>query len=162
MSQPQGGSPPMPIQQPMGGGAGLGPTATLSPTGKFGAATQQVAGMPVGKHRNPWMVLLLSIITLGIYGIFWWYASFQEVKDYRRGAGPGGVLAIVFLLIGLLSIFLPFMLASNIGAAQRQYGRPTSVSGLTGLWVFLPIVGGIVYLVRVQNAMNRLWNPMLI
>ena len=48
----------------------------------------------LGKIRNPWGVIGLSIITLGIYFIYWQYASFKELKDSsqegnRRWAGTG-------------------------------------------------------------------------
>jgi len=39
----------------------------------------------------------------------------------------------------------------------RQDGRVPPFSGWTGLWVLLPIIGAIVWFVKVQGALNRYW-----
>ena len=36
----------------------------------------------VGKIRSPVVVILLSLVTLGIYALYWQYASFKEMKAY--------------------------------------------------------------------------------
>ncbi|MCD4657383.1 MAG: DUF4234 domain-containing protein [Planctomycetes bacterium] len=42
---------------------------------------------PVGKIRNPIVILLLSIITFGIYAIVWYIMSFVELKAFRQNRG---------------------------------------------------------------------------
>ena len=39
------------------------------------------------KKRNPWGVWGLSIITLGIYGFFWWYYINREMRDLSPHTG---------------------------------------------------------------------------
>jgi hypothetical protein len=39
--------------------------------------------------------------------------------------------------------------------AEDRQEKP--ISGLTGFWPFLPIIGSIVWLVKVQNNLNRFW-----
>jgi hypothetical protein len=109
---------------------------------------------PVGKVRSPLVVILLFIVTLGIYSIYWWYASFQELKDHT-GEGVGGLLGILFgVCIGIVGIFLlPF----EIGNMYEGEGKTKPMSWLTGFWNFLPIVGGIIWVFKVQGAMNREW-----
>ena len=43
------------------------------------------------KLRNPWGVVGLTLITLGIYYFFWWYYINREMRDFgrARGCGPG-------------------------------------------------------------------------
>jgi hypothetical protein len=36
-------------------------------------------------------------------------------------------------------------------------GKPSPVSALTGLWFLLPIIGNIVWYVKVQGALNAQW-----
>ena len=37
------------------------------------------------KVRNPWLVVLWSLITIGIYHIVWWYKVNKEMKErYKR------------------------------------------------------------------------------
>jgi hypothetical protein len=44
-----------------------------------------VASHVVGKVRSPWLVIIFSIITLGIYALYWQYASFKEGSAARSG-----------------------------------------------------------------------------
>lgn len=126
-----GGAAPMPVY----GGAGYG-------------------SRPVGKVRAPIVVLLLSIVTLGIYGIYWDYAVFQEMKDYSN-EGIGGVLALVIALV--FSPILWFLFPAEIGNLYAREGQEKPVSGTTGLWVLLPIVGGFIWLWKCQGRMNDFW-----
>jgi hypothetical protein len=110
---------------------------------------------PVGKERSWIVVILLSIVTLGIYGLFWQYAMFKEMKEHS-GNGLGGGLGLLLTIItgGLVGIFV---LPNEVGALYRNAGREEPVSWLTGFWVLLPLVGGIVWLVKTQNRVNEYW-----
>jgi hypothetical protein len=110
---------------------------------------------PVGKVRSPIAVILLSIITLGIYGLYWQYAIFKEMKDYS-GNGIGGVLALVFaIFLGALpNLFLWPMEVGNLYQGESQ---PAPVTAVTGFWILLPIVGGFIWLFKTQGALNRFW-----
>src|SRR5215210_6912539 len=39
------------------------------------------------KIRNPVTCLILDIVTLGIYGLFWWYYTNRELADLGRARG---------------------------------------------------------------------------
>ncbi len=84
----------------------------------------------LGKVRSPWIVILLSIVTLGIYGIYWQYAMFKEMKDYS-GQGIGGVLGLVLAII--LSIVNIFVMPSEVGNLYAAEGQPKPVKGTDGL-----------------------------
>jgi len=108
----------------------------------------------VGKIRSPWAVLGLGIITLGIYSIFWQYAIFKEMKDYS-GTGIGGGLGLVFaIFLGIANVFL---MPSEVGNLYAAEGQTKPVTGVTGLWALLPIVGGLVWLWKVQGHLNQYW-----
>jgi hypothetical protein len=84
-------------------------------------------------------VILLSIITLGIYSLYWQYASFKEMKMYS-GQGIGGVLGLVLaILIGIVNVFV---LPAEVGGLYTRAGKQAPISGLTGFWVLIPIIGG--------------------
>jgi hypothetical protein len=114
----------------------------------------QSAGGPPGTVRNPVVVILLSIITLGIYFLYWEYASFKELKAYS-GEGIGGGLGLLFAI--LLGIVNAFMLPFEVGRLFARRGQPEPVSALTGFWVFLPLVGGIIWTVKTQGRLNDFW-----
>ena len=109
---------------------------------------------PVGKVRSPIVVFLLMIITLGIYGLFYYYKSYQEMKDYS-GNGVGGVIGLILALF--IGIVTPFLMASEAGNLYSSEGQEKPVSGLTGFWVLIPIAGIIIWLFKVQGALNRFW-----
>jgi hypothetical protein len=113
-----------------------------------------MAGVDVGKVRSPLVVIVLSLITIGIYGLYWQYASFKEIKAHA-GSGIGGGLGLLFAL--LLSIINVFVLPSEVAGLYRAEGRQAPISGLTGFWVLLPIVGGIIWLVKTQRRLNEYW-----
>ncbi len=109
---------------------------------------------PPGKVRSPVAVILLSFVTLGIYTLYWYYAVFTELKD-RTGNGIGGPIG---LLLGLcISIVNIFLLPSEVGNMYAQEGLEKPVTGLTGFWVLIPLVGSIIWFVKVQNALNHRW-----
>ena len=116
-------------------------------------AMQPATGTP-GMVRQPVVVILLSIITLGIYALYWQYATFKEMKDYS-GEGIGGGLGLVFaILIGIINAF---MLPLEVGKLYAREGKPEPVTALTGFWVFLPLIGGIIWVVKVQSRLNEFW-----
>jgi Domain of unknown function (DUF4234) len=49
-----------------------------------------IAGGPCrAKVRDPWMVVGLSVVTLGIYTIYWWYEINRELRDFGYLRSPG-------------------------------------------------------------------------
>ena len=111
-------------------------------------------GGQVGTIRSPLAVILLSIITIGIYAIYWQYASFKELKAFS-GEGIGGGLGLLFaILLGIVNVFL---LPAEVGGLYARAGQPEPVSGWTGFWVLIPIVGGIIWVIKTQGRLNDYW-----
>ena len=115
---------------------------------------EQSPGHPVGKVRPAVAVILLSLITLGIYALYWEYSSFKELKAYS-GEGIGGGLGLLFAI--LLGIVNAFMLPLEVGKLYSREGKPEPVTALTGFWVFLPFVGWIIWVVKTQGRLNDFW-----
>ena len=107
----------------------------------------------VGRHRNPLTVLLLMLVTLGIYGLYWIYISFAEVKVHR-GVGVSGFVGLLLALIPV-SIFL---LPQYVGNMFADKGKERPVSGMTGLWALVPLVGSVIWLFKVQGRLNEFWS----
>ena len=63
-------------------------------------------------------MILLSIVTLGIYLLYWIYITFAEVKA-RRGKGTSGIVGLLLALIPV-SIFL---LPSYVGDMYAEEGK---------------------------------------
>ena len=56
------------------------------------------------KKRNMAMQVLLMIITLGIYGIYWFYVTTSEMVEHK-GLGGSPALWTLLLFIPLISLF---------------------------------------------------------
>jgi len=106
----------------------------------------------VGQPRSPVLVIVLTIVTLGIYGLYWDYKTFQELKDHN-GEGLGGVVGLIlcWLLVGY------FLLPSEVAKTYESDGKPAPFGPIIGLWLFVPLVGFIIYLLKVQGALNDYW-----
>jgi hypothetical protein len=85
------------------------------------------------------------------------------MKDHT-GVGIGGVVGVIlaiFIYVGPLDAFVgfvnPFIMSSEVGRMYEAEGQAKAVSCITGLWILLPLVGGIIWLVKTQNALNRYW-----
>jgi hypothetical protein len=109
---------------------------------------------PIGKPRPIGLTILFTIITCGIYGLYWEYVTFEELKQHNR-KGLGGVVGLIIgIVIGIVNAFV---LPAEIKAMYEEDGRSSPVDPIHGLWVFLPIVGGIIWFVKVQGALNDYW-----
>lgn len=118
-----------------------------------GSSTPATGG-PIGKPRGIGMTIFLFFITLGIYSFFWTYYVFRDLKEYSgRGIG-GGIAVLLWFVFSPINFFL---LPSEIKNVYEGEGRESPVRPIIGLWFLLPIIGAIIWLVKVQGAMNELW-----
>lgn len=98
---------------------------------------------------------MLTLVTLGIYGVYWHVVTFEDLKKHG-GVGPGGLGVLLFLVPGAGLVFL-FLLPGWIGSLNEQDGLEPDTSTATGFWPLLPVIGSFVWLARVQNTLNRHW-----
>ena len=112
-------------------------------------------GVPVpGKRRAVGLTILVSIVTCGIWTYVWAFQNGEELKRWS-GEGLGGALHLVLTIV-----FAPvtmFMLASEVEQLYRRDGRQPPITTLWGLWCLLPLIGNIVWYVRIQHAINDYW-----
>jgi Domain of unknown function (DUF4234) len=118
------------------------------------AAPAAAGSGPLGSHRGPWFVALIGLITFGIYWIYWYYKTGDEIKKYS-GEGLGGVLWLVIALV--IGIVMIFVAPSEVGNLYARDGKEKPVTGKTGFWMLLPLVGYFVWTIKVQGALNRYW-----
>ncbi len=115
-----------------------------------------------GKIRNPLGVIGLSIITLGIYYLVWYYKVNKEMAEIGQargteecGTSPGTSLAA--MIPGFILIIPPYF------SLYKACTRLTATEGITGaqegmepplLWLLLILVGPVgLYLF--QRNLNR-------
>jgi uncharacterized protein DUF4234 len=115
------------------------------------------ASGPLGHPRGVAFVILIGIITFGVYWIYWAYSTQEEMKRHT-GQGLGGVLGLVIWI--LISAVSAFVIPSEIGNMYAQDGKPKPITGWTGLWLFpfgIFLIPLIVWFVKVQRRLNEYW-----
>ena len=112
---------------------------------------------PPGKIRSWGVVAILSIITCFIYYYVWNYKVFEENKQHS-GDGVGGVVGVILaIFIGVVNIFL---LPTEIKNIYEKAGQQSPVRWTVGLWNLIPLVGWLIWLYKVQTAINERWEEM--
>lgn len=109
---------------------------------------------PIGNTRSTGLSILWAILTLGIYTYVWTYKTHAEIKRYSAN-GVGGVLGFVIYL--LVSPVTFFVVPSEIRYMYESDGSTSPVRGITGLWILLPLLGNLIWFVKVQGALNHYW-----
>jgi hypothetical protein len=128
--------------------------AYAAPPAPAYAAPAAGGGGPLGQIRSTGMSIVFAIITLGIYELVWFYKTANERKLYS-GDGLGGGLSLLIAFV--VSPVMLFLAPAEIGTLQAKYGQPKTVSGPTGFWVLIPLVGSIIWFVKVNGAINDFW-----
>ncbi len=118
------------------------------------AYTPPPAAGPVGQIRPTGISILLYIVTLGIYGFVYYFKTHDEMKRHSGDGLGGGIALVLAIFVGFV---LPFTMASEVGNLYKRAGRAAPVSGVTGLWILLPLAGAIIWFVKTNGALNEYW-----
>ena len=130
------------------------------------ASAPQMSAFLLGKERNWIVVLLLSIVTLGIYQLVYTYNVFEEVKRFGLVKNPvvhvtSGGAAVGFLFIPLFNVVWALMLCFKYPGLATKFsqilGRQGPSYGLNGFWLLIPVLGGIIVLALTQTKLNDFW-----
>jgi hypothetical protein len=109
---------------------------------------------PRAQPRSIGTCILLAIVTLGIYTYVWTWKTHEEIKQHS-GIGVGGPVG--FLIYFVISPVTFFLLAGEVRQMLARAGQPSRVQGTTGLWILLPVLGALVWFVKVQGQLNDYW-----
>ena len=110
------------------------------------------------KNRNIALCVVLSIITCGIYGIYWLVCLVDDlnVASGRTGDTSGGVVFLLSLVTcGIYGIYWMYKAGEKVAyIKQRNTGEVDSSSSV--LYLILGIVGfGIVVYALIQSELNK-------
>lgn len=101
-------------------------------------------------------VIILSIVTCGIYGLIWYWNAINEL--YRAGGKSIGnlepVIQFILLFFYVGGIFFAINADDNLNEVKRQRGIPTSDN--KALYIILALLFPIAMMALVQDEMNKL------
>jgi hypothetical protein len=116
------------------------------------------------KVRNPWGVLGLALITLGIYYVFWYYFINREMRDFGNAngvdLGQSPATSVIAVTLGAFIIVPPFVSIWKTGRRMEGTQRTANVSGGSGpLWFVLHIIPlvGLFAPVYMQTELDKSW-----
>jgi hypothetical protein len=81
---------------------------------------------PIIQRREPALVLVLSIVTLGIYLPFWYHGIYEDLKalDGRTPTGHGFWLDFFFVLLSfaIYGIWVDYQISQQIAEFEERNG----------------------------------------
>jgi hypothetical protein len=160
-----------------GGQSGAVPFTTVDPAGSAGAQqagrlwTTPLSEEPAymqpqtggiitpGEKRDPVTVLILSILTCGLYAVYWVYATSSEIKRAtgREDIHPAldAILSLVTCYIWL--IYLAYKYPQLILDLQERAGRPRNDISIISL-ILAVVVLFPVSMFMIQGELNNVWD----
>ena len=125
------------------------------------------------KIRHPVAVPVLTVITLGIYGIYWWYQINREMVDLGRarnaqGLGENATNSLLAVFPGFLILIPPYFSLYN-GVKRMQRAQEVTRGDVTfnGWIVLILILAGfvigftsIIIPGYIQSEMNKVWETL--
>ena len=115
----------------------------------------------IGVRRSPVVVILLSIITCGIYMLYWYY---QSMEDINRASGEQRINSVAFLIGSLVCspVYLVGLYRIDQELARLAKENGTSYKENFIIWLILSIflfgIGSIVAAFNICNAYNDIWD----
>lgn len=109
--------------------------------------------------RNVVTAIVLSLVTCGIYGIYWWIKMTDETNSVTPNPGRSGAMCFLFTIItcGIYGVYWYYMMGKNLYAAGQARG--VNLEDRSIVYLLLGIVGlGIVSEAMMQSDLNRLAN----
>ena len=97
------------------------------------------------KQRNIAMCIILSIVTCGIYGLYWLVCITDDMNTATEEQWTTGSMVLLFSIVtcGIYSIYWAYKMGEKVDILKAKSGTPTSNSGL--LYLILSLFGfGIV------------------
>ena len=102
------------------------------------------------------MVVVLTIVTCGIYGLVWYWNAMHEL--YNAGHKSIGnldpVIQFILLFVYVGGVFFAINADDNLNEIRAQKGMPQADNKI--LYVIFSLICPIVTIALVQNEMNQL------
>lgn len=111
------------------------------------------------QERNIAIAVILSIVTCGIYGLYWLVKMTDEAKQISGSVNASGILTIVYTLLtcGIYFIYWNYKMGKNMYEAGRQHNKNISDNSI--LYLVLSIFGlSIVNYCLIQSDLNKFAN----
>lgn len=113
----------------------------------------------MGINRSPVMVIVLSIITCGIYNLYWHYVVGNEVNETLGKEAVNPMLVFVGIICFPVLYYYMYMLDKAMIELAAERGK--SYSSNFALWVVCSLLAGVgiyIEMMQVQTTLNEIWD----
>lgn len=109
------------------------------------------------KERNIAVCIILTIVTCGFYGIYWFICLNNDANTASNTFGTSGGVAYLLTLVtcGIYGLFWAYKQGEKIDNAKTARGNASSNTGIVYLLLFIFGLGIIAYALM-QNELNKL------
>ncbi len=112
-----------------------------------------------GTERSPGLVVLLSILTCGIYLIYWYVQTLSELNG--TGHSPTGNSPLMDFLItlvtcGVYRIYVDYRMSKSILELQRERAVPPNDTATLVVLLDIFLLGFVAPGV-LQSELNKIW-----
>jgi hypothetical protein len=118
------------------------------------SALVPVPQRPIGKPRSIGLTILLSFVTFGIWTLLWTFWNGEELKRFRVDGLGGGIFLLFAFVVQPVVMFL---MADEVAKLYEEDGQQPPITAVWGLWFLLPLIGHIIWYVRIQRSLNDYW-----
>jgi hypothetical protein len=111
------------------------------------------------KKRGPWAVWGLSIITIGIYGLVWYYKINDEARRYLRDESIRPGVSVLAIIPGALILVPPFVSIYRTGQRINRMEEKAGVQRL--LEPIIGLIAALFYSLHMpyyQLHLNGVWD----
>ena len=106
-----------------------------------------------------WLAIACALgvaLCWGMYG-----PTLSNARSPNREWGPFKPYVFIGVAYLVLTIFISpitmFLMANEVEKLYLDAGEQPRITTLWGLWFLLPLIGNIIWYVRIQNAINEFW-----
>lgn len=110
------------------------------------------------QQKNIALCIILSLVTCGIYSIYWFVTLTDDTNTISGEPGTTGIMAFVLTLVtcGIYGLYWAYKCGEKIDKAHQDRGEAASNGGI--LYLVLYIFGGIIAYALIQNEVNKFAN----
>lgn len=119
--------------------------------------------MRIGSRREPALVLVFSLLTFGIYFLWWVAAVSGETQEFlgEPDTAPGLEVLLVLFTCGLYIIYWDYKIAKKIVRMQQRVDLPSTDNAI--LYIVLNVLAlGIINALIEQSHLNEVWEATLV
>ncbi|MBQ8192544.1 MAG: DUF4234 domain-containing protein [Bacilli bacterium] len=111
---------------------------------------------PTLTKRDLVMTIILSVVTCGIYGIYWFICLNDDSNKVSGDNSTSGVMALVLTILtcGIYGFYWYYKVGKNIYKAGQMYGKDIADNSI--IYLVLGLFGlGIVNYCLMQTDLNK-------